>query len=314
MKRAILCVFGVSEEVSDFGFFDIGTGKDYFVTAKNKKATGLTSLLSALEKGEHAKATIFLSGRVLEGLDAKMISRIRAMLDARRLELLSGPYFESLSCILSYGLFQEEVRMHQKKIEDVFQVKPGGFLNTASIFADDLAAGAERLGFDYAVVPRVPWFQFSGEEGAAFTSEGTQLKLLLIGTASDKSMEVHHEQAANAQTFARHHSYLTCAEMMALKTPAKKYRLPSVVARDVDSSDFSSLVGNSLQVQVFRRLKHLAESLTMRKELSNSVKETAFRLANVNHFRALRTENQERHNYYLNLMNCLADFELELKL
>jgi alpha-amylase len=73
----------------------------------------------------------------------------KELVDTGCVELLSETYYHSLAYFFhESGEFEEQVRMHQKLMEQIFGYKPTTFQNTEMIYDNNVARRAEELGFN----------------------------------------------------------------------------------------------------------------------------------------------------------------------
>ncbi|MFH1316129.1 MAG: glycoside hydrolase family 57 protein [Candidatus Woesearchaeota archaeon] len=143
-----------------YGLFDIGMNCNYFNENKNKSifdkvskkcylpANSLMQYL--LEKIPEFKISYSFSGIFLEQAEKynpKVLESFQRLVDTGKVEILSETYYHSLAFFYSKKEFKEQVRMHNKKIKEVFGFKPKVFRNTELVFNNELANFIEKMGY-----------------------------------------------------------------------------------------------------------------------------------------------------------------------
>ncbi|MFH2027519.1 MAG: glycoside hydrolase family 57 protein [Nanoarchaeota archaeon] len=144
-----------------YSIFDIGNNANYFDANKNdevlKKVASkcyipANNVIMDLIKRTDGKfkAAYSLSGVVLEQFEKAspdIIESFRKLVDTGCVELLNETYYHSLSFMFSKDEFRQQVMMHNKKIKELFDVKPKVFRNTELIYNNDIAKEAQEMGF-----------------------------------------------------------------------------------------------------------------------------------------------------------------------
>ena len=144
-----------------FSFFDIGKQKDYFDRAKNKEVLERVVrkcylpanklILKLINDSNGAfKVNYSITGILLEQLEEcspESIESFQALVDSGYCELFNETYYHSLSWLVSEKEFSEQIKLHKKKVKELFGVKPKVFRNTESMYSDKIAETAKKLGF-----------------------------------------------------------------------------------------------------------------------------------------------------------------------
>lgn len=151
--------------VRRYRVFDIGNNSHYFndesdSKTNNKKIIKKVAekcylpankiLLELLERYPQFKVTFSLSGIFLEQLEEyapEVIDSFRVLVKTGRAELLNETYYHSLAYLYSPVEFRRQVRLHRKKILDLFDYAPESFRHTELIYNNALAKEVEDLGF-----------------------------------------------------------------------------------------------------------------------------------------------------------------------
>ncbi|MBW2989075.1 glycoside hydrolase family 57 protein [Candidatus Woesearchaeota archaeon] len=147
--------------IRDYRVFDIGSRSDYFDSGKNSEilskvikkcycpANKLMLELIHKNKGEF-KVSYSMTGILLEQLEKNspnMIESFRELVDTGCVELLSETYHHSLSFLYSKKEFKEQVRLHRKKLWELFRYRPSVFRNTELIYNNELAELTADMGY-----------------------------------------------------------------------------------------------------------------------------------------------------------------------
>lgn len=151
--------------VKPYSVFDIGKDKDYFgdnsgtkldnewimnkVAGKCYLPTNAV-LLELLKKHPEFKISFSFSGVFLEQLEEfapEVLESFRKLVDTGRVEILSETYYHSLAFLYDKEEFREQVRLHDKLVEQLFGVTPRVFRNTELIYNNELANEVEAMGF-----------------------------------------------------------------------------------------------------------------------------------------------------------------------
>ncbi|MFC1801644.1 glycoside hydrolase family 57 protein [Nanoarchaeota archaeon] len=140
--------------------FDIGHSHSYFDEKKNqeilRKVTNkcyypATKVIHNLLKNHpELKISYSFSGTVLEQLEKyapKTLSLFQKIVDTGQVEVLDETYHHSLAFLYSKKEFQDQIKLHTKKIKKLFSQKPKVFRNTELIYNNQLAKEVEKLGY-----------------------------------------------------------------------------------------------------------------------------------------------------------------------
>jgi len=151
--------------IKKYRIFDIGTEHNYFndnseTNLNNEKVLKKVAskcylpanavVLSLLKKHPEFKVSYSLSGVLIEQLEAccpEVLQSFRELAQTKRVEFLSETFHHSLSFLFSKKEFEKQVRLHQRKIKEIFGQKPSIFRNTELIYNNDLARTVEKMGF-----------------------------------------------------------------------------------------------------------------------------------------------------------------------
>ncbi len=148
-----------------YSIFDIGHEKEYFADSSGTKLDNkwivdkvsakcyLPSnavLLELLNKHPEFKVSFSFSGVFLEQLEEfapEVLKSFQDLVATGRVEILSETYYHSLSFLFDKDEFREQVRLHDKLIEQLFGISPRVFRNTELIYNNELANEIEAMGY-----------------------------------------------------------------------------------------------------------------------------------------------------------------------
>jgi alpha-amylase len=149
------------ERLSKFSFFDIGQNKPYFDDEKNKfylervvrKSYLPTNkiLLDLIKetKGKF-KVSFSITGTLIDQLERdfpEVINSFRELVKTGSVDILSETYYHSLAYLYSKEEFKKQVKIHNKKIKELFNYTPKVFRNTELIFNNEMAKFIQEMGY-----------------------------------------------------------------------------------------------------------------------------------------------------------------------
>lgn len=177
-----------------YRFFDIGNCNQYFDEHKNSSVMKKVAekcylpankvLLDLIrEHGNRFKISFSISGTAIDQFELYAPEVLRSFQELAAtgcVEFLSETYSHSLSSLISTEEFNQQVKDHSKKIEQLFGQKPTIFRNTELIYSDKIGTLVSNLGFktmltegaDHILGWKSPNFLYS-------SSANPQLNLLL---------------------------------------------------------------------------------------------------------------------------------------
>lgn len=151
--------------VKKYRVFDIGQDANYFNDNSEEKTNNEKIfkkvaekcylptnqvLLDLLEKHPEFRVSFSISGVALEQMEMyapEVLESFQNLVKTGRVELLSETYHHSLAYLYSPSEFRKQVRLHRKKIIDLFNVEPEIFRHTELIYNNNLASEVAGLGF-----------------------------------------------------------------------------------------------------------------------------------------------------------------------
>ena len=144
-----------------YRFFDIGNDHYYYDDYANetimrkiadKSYLPTNKLLLKMLKNLNGKFKVAFSitGVALEQFELyapEVIDSFRELAKTGYVEFLSETYSHSLSSLKNKAVFEEQVKLHDQKIFELFGQKPQIFRNTEMIYSDDIGAQIYQMGY-----------------------------------------------------------------------------------------------------------------------------------------------------------------------
>jgi len=151
--------------LSRYQVFDIGNSKDYFDEARNKVIMYKVAekcylpankiILDILKNDPKFKISFSFSGVFLEQCEQycpQVLESFQELVKTGQVEILAETYYHSLAFLYSEREFEEQVKLHEDKIEKLFGVKPTVFRNTELIYNNALAQKIEKMGYKAVIM------------------------------------------------------------------------------------------------------------------------------------------------------------------
>ncbi|MEM5835042.1 MAG: polysaccharide deacetylase family protein [Candidatus Aenigmatarchaeota archaeon] len=143
-----------------FTFFDIGKDIDYFDKERNKlylervieKSYLPTNkiILDLIHKTDgRFKISFSITGTLLEQLEEypHVIETFEKIIKTGCAELVGETYYHSLASIYSLKEFVAQIKLHEKKLKEIFGKRPKIFRNTELIYQNQIGKIVESLGY-----------------------------------------------------------------------------------------------------------------------------------------------------------------------
>jgi alpha-amylase len=184
--------------VKRYRHFDIGHNSSYFddksdsdvnnerilhkVASKSYLPTNQV-FLDLLNNIPELKISYSISGVTLDQFERyspETLESFKRLVDTGRVEMLGETYHHSLSFFYSVPEFERQVRMHRKRVEELFGVTPTVFRNTELAYTNELGQWAEAQGYDGVITEG--WEHYLGwrSPNYLYTPKGaSKIKLLL---------------------------------------------------------------------------------------------------------------------------------------
>ncbi len=151
--------------IKDYSIFDSGVDHEYFnspagsktsnedimqkVSAKSYIPTN-TKLLELIKTHPEFKLSLSISGTVIEQFEQyspETLASFQELVATGKVEIVGETFHHSLAFFYNRHEFEEQVRMHKEKIQEVFAQTPRVFRNTELAYNNDLAAWADQTGY-----------------------------------------------------------------------------------------------------------------------------------------------------------------------
>ncbi len=144
-----------------YSYFDIGKSHKYFDSEKNRfimervirKCYHPTNdlLYNLIKKHDsNFKINFSITGVFLDQLEEfspVTLDSFAKLIDTGNVELFNETYYHSLAFLIGKQEFREQVKMHKRKIFELFGVKPIVFRNTEAMYSNDIAEEVFDMGF-----------------------------------------------------------------------------------------------------------------------------------------------------------------------
>ena len=106
------------------------------------------------------KCSFSISGVAMEQLEQyapEVIDGFRDLAKTGSVEFLAEPYAHSLASVYNRSEFEQQVKLHSKKIEALFEKKPTVFRNSELIYSDEIGEIVSALGFKTMLIEEVKY-------------------------------------------------------------------------------------------------------------------------------------------------------------
>lgn len=144
-----------------YRFFDIGNDHYYYddyanetimrkIADKSYLPTNKLLLKLAKKLNGKFKVAFSITGVALEQFELyapEVIDSFRELAQTDCVEFLSETYSHSLASLKDKAIFEEQVKLHDQKIFNLFGQKPKVFRNTEMIYSDEIGAQIYRMGY-----------------------------------------------------------------------------------------------------------------------------------------------------------------------
>lgn len=160
--KAICFYFQIHQpfRLKRYRFFDIGNDHYYYddfanddiVTriAQRSYIPAAQTLLGMIEKYPHFKCALSVTGTALEQFEQyvpEFVDLLKKLAATGRVEFLAETYAHSLSSLVDPAEFENQVKVHDEKLYNLFGVKPKVLRNTELIYCDEMAPMILSMGY-----------------------------------------------------------------------------------------------------------------------------------------------------------------------
>ncbi len=146
--------------ITNFTFFDIGSGKDYFADDLNRAILARVAakcyrpanelMLHLIEEYDF-KVSYSITGVLIEQLRAwfpDVLDSWRELVRTGNVDLVAEPYYHSLAFLYSDDELMEQTRMQEKVLRRTFGRSPRAFRNMELVYSNRIGKLAEHMGYD----------------------------------------------------------------------------------------------------------------------------------------------------------------------
>ncbi len=167
MSKAIVLYLHVHQpyRIRHYTVFDAGHASNYFDAAYDARESNQRVIHKVAEKSylptnqlllnllqEHPEFRISLSitGTVIEQFEMwapEVLESFKELVRTGRVEIVGETYHHSLAFFYSREEFEQQVRMHTQKVQEVFGQTPTAFRNTELAYDNNLAQWADQAGY-----------------------------------------------------------------------------------------------------------------------------------------------------------------------
>lgn len=151
MRLKKFTVFDMLKKEGKPGYFDTGANRRYFKKVSQKCYLPANNMLMRLlELHPEFKATFSITGIFLEQCAdfPEVLESFKRLAGYENVEILGETYYHSLSSLFSDKKdFVNQVKKHSSAMKERFGAKPTVFRNTETIYSNEIASIAEKMGF-----------------------------------------------------------------------------------------------------------------------------------------------------------------------
>lgn len=151
--------------VKRYRVFDVGNDREYFnesgendlnnarilhKVARKSYLPMNRALMELIERHPEFRFSLSFSGVVLDQFEAyapDVLKSFQELVKTGRVEVLADTYHHSLAFFHSRKEFERQVRLHERRIRELFGQKPRVFRHTELAYSNDLARWAEEKGY-----------------------------------------------------------------------------------------------------------------------------------------------------------------------
>ncbi len=145
--------------ITNFTFFDIGSGKTYFADELNRTILSrvvskcylpANELILHLIEEYGFKASYSITGVLIEQLREwfpEVLDSWRELVRTGNVDLVAEPYYHSLAFLFSEDELIEQTRLQERTLRRVFGKKPRAFRNMELVYSNRIGKLAEKMGY-----------------------------------------------------------------------------------------------------------------------------------------------------------------------
>lgn len=179
-------VFDIGDDHNYFNIHDASklNNEKMFHKVADKSYRPMTSLLQKLlDQHPEFRLSLSITGDFIEQAEQygpDVLDAFKRLVATGRVEIVAETYHHSMAFFYSRKEFEAQVELHEKKINEVFGVRPTAFRNTELAYNDDVAKWADQKG--YKVILAEGWDKILDWRSPNYVYRPTdteQIKLLL---------------------------------------------------------------------------------------------------------------------------------------
>ncbi len=164
MSKSICLYFQVHQpfRLRTYRFFDIGKSHYYYDEYFNRMILRRVAekcylpmnellLQKIKENPNDFKVSFSFSGLVLEQMELyapEVLKSFKQLVATGNVEVLAETYAHSLSALRNSKEFENQVKAHSQKVEELFGVTPSSFRNTELIYSDEIGERVAAMGYN----------------------------------------------------------------------------------------------------------------------------------------------------------------------
>jgi len=177
----------------NYQVFEIGNNHNYFDESKNEQVIrkviqkcylpANNLILDLINKHDgHFKVSYSITGTILEQFEKyapEVIDSFKVLSKTGCVDFLDETYYHSLAFLYSKEEFKKQILLHNKKMQQLFNVSPKIFRNTELIYNNDLAKFISSLGYKGIIAEGAKHILEWRSPNYVYKPKDTDMKLLL---------------------------------------------------------------------------------------------------------------------------------------
>jgi len=173
-----------------YSFFDIGS-KNYFNDDLNKRILdrvvykcykpALEIIYDNITKYD-IKVSFSISGTLIEQLELyhpEILELWKKLVDTGNVEIVSETYYHSLAYLIDKDEFINQIKLHKKKIKEIFNYKSRSFRNFELVFNNEIGEIVYSLGYKVALTEGAEKILGNRSQNYVYKLKINNLRLLL---------------------------------------------------------------------------------------------------------------------------------------
>ncbi|MCL2001904.1 glycoside hydrolase family 57 protein [Candidatus Saccharibacteria bacterium] len=176
--------------VRPYSLFEVGKDHNYYGSdnervfnkvAEKSYRPMLTLLGKLLDKHPDFAFSLSVTGTFLEHAElwgGDIIKQLQELVKTGRVEIVAETYHHSLAFFYNEAEFEDQVKMHQAKIKELFGVQSTAFRNTELAYNDALAEKVANMGFKTVLAEG--WDKILGWRGPGYVYDAKASKPLRL--------------------------------------------------------------------------------------------------------------------------------------